>query len=224
VKLLVSWGGKHVLLQLGFQFFKIGAISEDFQVPSKSERVRRQLLFTTRVCNDLDIFKWLCMQKIRIVLVEGYLVNCDLIQSINSLCLFLADVKRPLLVFTSLLIDSESNNFEMIDDIEGLHIDNVTDLYELWVFSQMCQHYFWWQAITFWVCLGVQRLRVLEWGWDELQLQWGGKDQKFSLRDIVEAMVQAFCMIVPHWLNSNLCHGRKVLVKTWRQNYSWVNS
>jgi hypothetical protein len=82
------------------------------------------------------------MQKIRIVLVEGNLVNCDIIQAINSLCLFLADVKHPLLVFTSLLIDSESNNFEMIDDIEGLHIDNVTDLYELWVFSQICQHYF----------------------------------------------------------------------------------
>jgi hypothetical protein len=82
------------------------------------------------------------MQKIRIVLVEGNLVNCDLIHAINSPRLFLADVKHPLLVFTSLLIDDESNNFEMIDDIAGLHIDNVTDLYELWVFSQMCQHYF----------------------------------------------------------------------------------
>jgi hypothetical protein len=49
MKLLVSWGRKHVLLELGLQFFKIGAMSEDVQVPSKSERVRRQLLFTTRV-------------------------------------------------------------------------------------------------------------------------------------------------------------------------------
>jgi hypothetical protein len=82
------------------------------------------------------------MQKIRIVLVKGHLVDCDLIQAINSPRLFLADVKYPLLVFTSLLIDGQSNDFEMIDDIEGLHIDNVADLYEFWVFSQMRQHYF----------------------------------------------------------------------------------
>jgi hypothetical protein len=104
-------------------------MSEDVQVPSKSERVRRQLLFTTRVWYDLDICKWLCMQKIRIVLVEGNFVNWDLIQAINSPRLFLTDVKHPLLVFTSLLINSQSNDFEMIDDIEGLHIDNVTYLH-----------------------------------------------------------------------------------------------
>jgi hypothetical protein len=82
------------------------------------------------------------MQKIRIVLIEGNLINCDLIQPIDSLRLFLADIKHPLLVFTSLLVDSETNYFKMIDDIEVLHIDNITDLYELWVFSQMCQNGF----------------------------------------------------------------------------------
>jgi hypothetical protein len=82
------------------------------------------------------------MQKIRIVLIEGNLINCDLIQPIDSLRLFLADIKHPLLVFTSLLVDSETNYFKMIDDIEVLHIDNITDLYELWVFSQMCQNCF----------------------------------------------------------------------------------
>jgi hypothetical protein len=82
------------------------------------------------------------MQKIRIVLVEGNLVYRDLVQAINSPRLFLTDIKYPLLVFTSLLFDGETNYFEMIDDIEGLYIDNVADLYELWLFSQMCQHGF----------------------------------------------------------------------------------
>lgn len=41
MKLLVSWRGKQVLLELGFEFFKIGSISEDIQVTSKSERVMR---------------------------------------------------------------------------------------------------------------------------------------------------------------------------------------
>ena len=82
------------------------------------------------------------MQKIRIVLVEGNLVDRDLIQPIDSPRLFLTDIKHPLLVFTSLLIDGETNYFKMIDDIEVLQIDNVTDLYDLWVFSQMCQHGF----------------------------------------------------------------------------------
>ena len=63
------------------------------------------------------------------MLVEGNLVNCDLIQAINSPRLFLTDVKHPLLVFTSLLIAGQSNDFEMIDDIEGLHIDNVAYLH-----------------------------------------------------------------------------------------------
>ena len=82
------------------------------------------------------------MQKIRIVLVEGNLVDRDLIKPIDSPRFFLTDIKHPLLVFTSLLVDSETNYFKMIDDIEVLHIDNITDLYELWFFSQMCQHGF----------------------------------------------------------------------------------
>ena len=57
MKLLVSWGGQHVLLELGFHFFKIGAISEYVEVPSISERVRSQLRFTMRVFYDLDICK-----------------------------------------------------------------------------------------------------------------------------------------------------------------------
>jgi hypothetical protein len=82
------------------------------------------------------------MQKIRIVLIEGNLIDRDLLQAFNSLRLFLAYIKHPLLVFTSLLVDGETNYFKMIDDIEALHIDNIANLYELWVFSQMCQHGF----------------------------------------------------------------------------------
>jgi len=63
------------------------------------------------------------------VLVEGNLVDRDLVKAFYIPRLFLTDIKHPLLVFTSLLVDGETNYFEMIHDIEGLHIDNVTDLY-----------------------------------------------------------------------------------------------
>lgn len=76
------------------------------------------------------------------MLVERNLVDHHLIQPIDSPRLFLADVKHSLLVLSSLLIDGESNDFDVIDNIFGLYSDNVANLHNLWVFSQMCQHYF----------------------------------------------------------------------------------
>jgi hypothetical protein len=94
-----------MMLKLFLDIFKVGSISNDIKKTTESQSIWGKSRFATRVCNDFDFFQFLSMKKVRIVLIERYLINSDTFQPFDSFGPLLRYIQDAFLVLASLLIN-----------------------------------------------------------------------------------------------------------------------